>query len=52
VQDPDDAAYYLWAAVHDPGSVDGAVGYVLAAQALHDLRVLRQLVQMALTKNG
>jgi len=28
------------------------VGYVLAAQGLHDLRVIRQLLQRALTKDG
>jgi hypothetical protein len=42
----------LWAAT-DPeerGSIDGAVGFVLAAQAMHDLRVIRQLLQQALTK--
>jgi hypothetical protein len=52
VQDPDRAAYYLWAADHDPGSVDGAVGYVLHAQEKHDIRVIRQLLQGALTKEG
>jgi hypothetical protein len=52
VQDPDEAAYHLWAADDDPGSIDGAVGYVLAAQGLHDLRVIRQLLQRALTKDG
>jgi hypothetical protein len=30
--------------------VDGAVGFVLAAQGLHNLHVIRQLLQQALTK--
>jgi hypothetical protein len=40
----------MWAAAEEPGSVDGAVGFVLMAQGLHDLRVIRQLLQQALTK--
>lgn len=43
-------AYHLWAAQDDPGSIDGAVGFVLAAQGLYNLHVIRQLLQRALTK--
>lgn len=46
------AAYHLWAADEEPGGVDGAVGYVLKAQGLHNLHVIRQLLQRALTKDG
>lgn len=52
MSDPDVAAYHLWAAREEPGSVDGAVGFVLRAQEMHDLRVVRQLLQRALNKDG
>lgn len=39
------AAPYLWACEHDPDSVDAAVGYVLRAQEMHDLRMLRRRVE-------
>lgn len=39
------AAYYLAAAVQDPGSVDGAVGYVLRAQEMQDMRAIRQMIK-------
>jgi hypothetical protein len=50
MKDPDVGGYHLWAAA-DPGergSVDGAVGFVLAAQGLYDLQVIRQLLEKAL----
>lgn len=41
----DSMAYYLWAAEHDPGSIDGAVGYELRAQEMHDIAAIRQLIR-------
>jgi hypothetical protein len=46
------AAYCLWAKDHDPGSVEGAVGYVLRAQEMHDLRAIRRALTAPAPNGG